>query len=159
MLTWQHCKHVKLCKPPHARVGSICVTHKNKVFFKKTNHYFLGVVKRTGMKWLQKDANFKLSGHIAIPANTIVSHTDCLFGVTGAGLALKNTGMSMENMYYFINCWGTESNLTSKTVFQPLSLLRKHTRRWRRHDKIYSFSPGWQTQNQKQGAHNFCGKL
>jgi hypothetical protein len=45
---------------------------------------------------ITKDADFKLSGHIAILTNSIVSHTDCLFGVTEAGLALKNTVMSME---------------------------------------------------------------
>ena len=101
---------------------------KIKVFCKKTNHYFLGVVKHTGIKWLQKDADFKLSGHIAIPTNTIVFPTDCLFGVTEAGLALKNTVMPRENMFYFINCWVTESKLANKTVFPtPVFIKDTHT--------------------------------
>ena len=101
------------------------------------------------------DTFFILSGYIVISPNTIVLHTDCSFGVTGAGQALNNNLMSRKHMCCLLNCWGTEPNLTNKTVFPTLALSRKYIRRWRRHDKIYSFSPGWQTQNQKQGAHNF----
>ena len=103
--------------------------HAQKLrYFVKNESLFLGVAKHTGIKGLQKDANFKLSGHIAIPTNTVVSHTNCMFGVTGTALALKNTVMSRENMFYFINCWVTESNLANKTVFPtPVFIMNTYT--------------------------------
>ena len=51
-----------------------------------------------------------------------------MFGVTEAGLALKNTVMSRENMFYFVNCLVTESNLANKTVFPtPVFIKETHT--------------------------------
>ena len=160
MLTWQHCEHVKLCKPPYARVGGICVTHKNRVFCKKTESLFVGCCQThwheriTKRCKLQTQWSHCYSGkHYRIPHGLLVW---CHRGRVG----FEKHSNVKGKMFYFINCWVTESNLANKTVFPtPVFTKETHTALEAGKTKFIAFHQVGRYKTKNKVPIIFCGKL